>query len=361
MKNKVLSLFLIAFLLIPNYSASETKETLPRWVDVSYSDLATDQVSEYQMVTITVSKWSPLFITNNSEISIDYDEEVLNLQNTYIRNSLNNNEEVEGTTVTSTDAQYKAVYQFFLNSEVDTKQTMVEINRTIGDKNQTIQVPINCQSLKLKKNVTFGNTTLSYGIDEYTNDSQQITMDMNFEVIATDGSPITISIKENTMSVSSTDDYEIKLRFTDGEAKAIDKNNFKLKMSKGDTFNLYVTANIDGLESKDDKFTFFILISDGENFTRLEPKFYRNHGVQISLEESQARFFKTKAILIIGYIMLIIAFAVSSKRNYLFKRNTKTPSSKKKREKKQTVESVDVKNILNHDDIESFDDFDKLK
>ncbi len=307
MKNKLItSIFIWVFFLVPGLSATELE--LPNWIDVEYSNLEGEYVSEYQQVTVTVTEKNMWWANDVHNVSLNYDQNQLRLVNTmYFDSKLNSNVE-SSPNITTTDDNFKISYQFYLQPDIDITSVPLTITKTTGDKTVSETININAYSETTPRTIQIGSVTLNYGVTEYTNDGENITYNIHFEVV---GNPqkeaITMTLKQNNMSVDSVDDYDAKLRFNGGEATAIDKNNFLLSMTRGDTFDLNIVAKIEGLSAKNDRFEFLLFLQDeNDNFIRLEPTYFRNELLLASNNQRVDRYIVIKIIITIFFVILTL-------------------------------------------------------
>lgn len=319
MKNKMIkSIFLWVLLLVPALSASELET--PSWIDIEYSNLEDEYVSEYQQVTVTVTEKSMWWKNDVHNVSISYDPNQLELVNTmYFDAKLNSNVE-QNPNITTTDDNFKISYQFYLQPDVDITSVPLTITKMTNDETVSEVVNINAYSETTPRTVQVGAISLNYDVTQYTNDGEDITYNIHFEVVNNPKKEnMTLTLKENNMSVESVDDYTAKLRFDSGTAVAIDKNNFLLTMNKGDTFDLNIVANIAGLSAKNDRFEFLLYLQDeDENFIRLEPTYFQNELLLPSTNQRVDRYIIIKIAIAIFFATLsligFIAWRLSKRK-----------------------------------------------
>lgn len=302
MKNKIVAIiFVFSLLFNLQVSASEFEsEQLPKWVTVDYANLTNQSVSEYQLVTVTVSNYGLWFTTNEYNVSVDYNPSELELVNTTYTDSMQNRTVKAGSNVYANHNNFEVSYQFYLMPNVDVEMVPITITKEKNNReSETATVNLSAFSDTTQRNVSFGDITLSYDVTEYNNDGTNIEYNIHFKVIKNPNhEPFTLSLKKNNMSISDSDIYQAKLRFDSGSATAIDKNNFKLTMNKGDNFDLNITTTVSGLTAKDDRFDFFIYLQTGDHFARLSPIYYRS---ELLTDATNTRVVKYT------YIMLVIS------------------------------------------------------
>lgn len=313
MKTKLLLLIVCLFSIAnPAFHASEQK---PDWIRIKYSDLEQKKVSEYQLVTVTVTQKSPWFTNVDSSVDIDYDENVLELAKVTMQDESLNVGELDDTSFSTNLDEYQVKYQFYLKPNVSVETTPITITKHIGDKTEEVTINLDCYSYTMKRNVSFGNTILNYIVSDYTNNGAEITLKADFEVIANpDDKPILATLKENNMSVSSTDDYKFKASYSGSGAEAVDKNNIQFDLTSGDTFTITITANVGGLSAKDDRFEFFLFLSDGANSVRLEPTFFRSETISSGANAKVMQYSHLKMLINIFFVLLLLIYIIKSRR-----------------------------------------------
>lgn len=316
MKSKIYLLLLVIGLLTPGYDLrAEELDQVPSWIDISYANNYDQAVSEYQVVTITVTNKSLWWTNHDYQVMIDYDPNQLYLTNAvYIDSERTVSEVIDGT-VNTDDSNFAVEYQFYLQPDVDVTQLPVTITKvTDSSDSQTATVMLDAESQTTKQNIQFGDLVLNYAVDNYSNDGTNIEYNAHFEVLSNPNKEdFTLSLKKNNMSVSSSDIYDVKVRFTDGSAVAIDKNNFKLSMKEGQSFDLNITTTIDGLSSKDDKFEFFIYLQDSnDNFIRLSPIYFPNQATSIGVNNRTHRYLLINIGLFVIMCGLVVVFVGSN-------------------------------------------------
>lgn len=318
MKSKIYTLLTILTLVFCfSFSASSTSsEELPNWVEVNYSDLNTDAISEYQLVTVTVQNHGLWLGSNNYNVSVDYDQNQLKLVNTVYIDSAGNKQVREGSVVTSSDNNFKVSYQFYLQPNVSLETVPLTVSKVKNnDQREQATVSLNTHSYTTNETIKFGKIRLGYTVTTYTNDGTNIEYNAHFKVVSNpDKEEFTLSLKPNTMNVSSSDIYDVKLRFNDGVAKAIDKNNFSLNMNAGDQFDLNVTSTVEGLSAKDDRFDFLIYLQSGDDFARITPKFYRSELITDQANTRLHKYVLIKIVIVAFFICLTGLFIISDKR-----------------------------------------------
>ncbi len=313
MKNKLLILVVLWSLFIPNLSASEI-DSQPNWINVSYADLEHQYTTEYQAVNITVLQKGLWWNDYNSQVEVEYDPNALELVNTVYYDTLMNGTSMADPNITTTDSSFQVTYQFVLKNGYDLQSTPVSFTKTVNDKVSTGMVTVNTHSETMMSNYKFGDIVIGYSVDQYANDAETITYNAHFKVVSNPkNTPFTLSLKSNNMDVDSTDYYEAKLRYTSGVVEAIDKNNFKIDIPEGDTFDLNITAQIEGLSAKDDRFEFLIFLSDGENFTRIEPTMFRSELITPDNNKRGDRFVIIKILIALFFVFLAVVHFASSK------------------------------------------------
>lgn len=319
MKNKIVVLFTsLALIFNISFSASSVGEQqLPNWIDVEYSDLNNEAVSEYQLVTVTVKNHGLWFTHNNYDVSVDYDPTQLNLVNTVFSNSLGDKATQIGSLVSTDSNNFEVSYQFYMQPNVDVESIPLTITKVENDKKTTSQI-INLKAMSntTMSNIRFGNINLGYAVTKYTNDDSNIEYNAHFKVISNpNNEEFTLSLKKNTMSVSSSDIYKTKLRFTSGSAVALDKNNFSINMKTGDEFDLNITSSVAGLSAKDDAINFFIYVQSSDGFTRISPKFYPSELITNSINTHLHRYALIKVAIMLFFTFLGLLLLISGKRD----------------------------------------------
>lgn len=320
MKNKILAI-LVAFVFIFNFSLaasevdSQTKET-PNWIKVKYSNLYNQSVSEYQLVTVSVSNYGLWFLNNEYNVSVDYDPNQLKLANTYYTDSMQNTSIRSGASVATEDNNFAVNYQFYLQPNNDVTSVPITVTKTKnGDDIESATIDLKTYSETTPRMIEMGSIKLKYNVTTYTNDGTNIEYNIHFEVVSNpDREEFTLSLKKNNMAVSNPDIYEAKLRFSSGKATAIDKNNFNLMMTEGDAFDLNVTTSIEGLTAKDDRFDFFIYLQSGDDFVRLSPIYYRSELVMDSINTRVTKYIYITVAIAIFFALLTVLYIVSNKR-----------------------------------------------
>lgn len=320
MKNKLLAILVVCALIfnLPLAASEvENQTSMPNWINVKYANLYNESVSEYQLVTVTVSNYGLWFLNNNYNVSVDYDSSQLKLVNTYYTDSMQNNSIRSGASVNTDDNNFAVSFQFYLQPNVNVTSVPITVTKVKNDSDaQTVTLDLKAYSETTMRPLQIGNIGLRYNVTTYTNDGTNIEYNIHFIV---DSNPqreeLTLSLKKNNMSVSSTDNYEAKLRFNGGKATAIDKNNFSLMMSRGDTFDLNITTPVDGLTAKDDRFDFFIYLQNGDQFVRLSPMYYRSELVTDSVNTRAIKYIYIIIAIIGFFIFLTILYAMSNLRH----------------------------------------------
>lgn len=340
MKSKISALLVMVVVLFSNsnlMASTVQQNELPNWIDVDYTDAYTNTVSEYQVATVTVSNKSLWWTNDSYEVSVDYDPDQLELANEVFKTSTGTGTALEEGIVTTEDSNFDIKYQFYLKPNVDVSSVPITITKVKnGSETESATVNLAAQSQTTKQNIKFGDIVLTYVVDTYTNDGTNIEYNAHFEVLDNPNKEdFTLSLKENNMTVSSTDIYDVKLRFSDGNATAIDKNNFKLQMAKGDSFDLNITTTIEGLSSKDDKFDFFIYLQDEEgNFARIAPEYFVNTVVETGTDSRTRRYLYINLGLMLAFVLLTILYiGVNINRG--------KPASSKKKSKKEKETKVE--------------------
>ncbi len=315
MKNKLLLLIML-FISIPtiNFYASSEVE-LPKWIEVEYADLEQNAVNEYQLVTVTVTEKNLWLDNSEHQVSVDYDPSQLNLVNTVSYDTMHNVQTEVIADYSTTASSFAVSYQFYLQPGVELTEVPITITK-MSDGEITDEATINlaADSQVAPELVTVGDIRLESSVTEYVNDGTNITYNQHFSVVSNPNKqPFTLTLKPNNMKVSDTDVYQAKLRFNNGSAKALDKNNFKLEMRKGDQFDLYITSTIEGLEAKDDRFEFFVYLQEGDQFVRLEPTFFRSELIEPSTSTRNYRYLMIKIVIGLFFILLGIAHIIRYK------------------------------------------------
>lgn len=331
MKSKVSTLLVLVMILLSNSNLQASTvqvEELPNWIDVDYTDAYTNTVSEYQLATVTVSNKSLWWTKNRYAINVNYNPKQLELVNVVYQTSTGTGTALEDENVTTEDSNFDIKYQFYLKPNVDAASVPITITKVKNDsETESATVNLAAQSQTTKQNIKFGDIVLTYAVDTYTNDETNIEYNAHFEVLDNPNKEdFTLSLKKNNMSVSSTNIYEVKLRFSSGNATAIDKNNFKLQMAKGDSFDLNITTTIEGLSSKDDKFDFFIYLQDEEgNFVRIAPEYFVNTTIETGTNSRTRRYLHINLGLMLSVVLLTVLYIVLNlKRGKLNKSNKKS-------------------------------------
>lgn len=319
MRNKLLSLIIIWMVIfVPSFKASEVESELPNWIDVEYSDLISNEVSEYQMVTVTAKVRGLWYLDNTNQVGVVYDPNQLELVNTAITNSKMDTELASGDVVNLEESNFDVSYQFLLKPEANIETANVMVSQFKNDDVSTTKeavVTLDTHNYSEYENYTFGDTTLAYAVDGYANDTETITYDASFKIVSNPSDKdITLTFKENNMTVDSTEDYDIEFTSEDGKIIPIDDLNYQLKGNEGDEFKLRITADIDGLSSKDDKFTFFIMLSNGDNFVRISPIFFRSELIEPSTNLRVERYMYIKLIIALFFLALTILFILVNRR-----------------------------------------------
>lgn len=331
MKSKVSTLLVLVMILLSNSNLQASTvqvEELPNWIDVDYTDAYTNTVSEYQLATVTVSNKSLWWTKNRYAINVNYNPKQLELVNIVYQTSTGTGTALEDENVTTEDSNFDIKYQFYLKPNVDAASVPITITKVKNDsETESATVNLAAQSQTTKQNIKFGDIVLTYAVDTYTNDETNIEYNAHFEVLDNPNKEdFTLSLKKNNMSVSSTNIYEVKLRFSSGNATAIDKNNFKLQMAKGDSFDLNITTTIEGLSSKDDKFDFFIYLQDEEgNFVRIAPEYFVNTTIETGTNSRTRRYLHINLGLMLSVVLLTVLYILLNlKRGKLNKSNKKS-------------------------------------
>lgn len=322
MKNKLFSFILILMVVfVPSFTASETTKTsdeLPSWIDVKYSDLIGKEVSEYQMVTITAKVRGLWYLDNTNEVDVVYDPNQLELVNTAITNSKMDSELASGESVSLEESNFDVSYQFLLKPEANIETANVMVSKVKNDDVSTTKeavVDLDTHNYSQYENYTFGDTTVAYAVDGYNNDTETITYDAKFKIVANPSDKdITLTFKQNNMTVDSSEDYDIQFTSEDGKVIPIDDLNYQLKGNEGDEFNLRITASISGLSSKNDKFSFFIMVSNGDNFVRISPMFFRSELITASTNLRIEKYMYIKLMIAMFFIALTILFILVNRR-----------------------------------------------
>lgn len=322
MRNKLLSFILILMMVfIQSFKASEVTETsnqLPSWIDVEYSDLIGNEVSEYQMVTITAKVRGLWYLDNTNEVDVVYDPNQLELVNTAITNSKMDTEIIDSEEVSLEESNFDVSYQFLLKPEANIETANVMISKVKNDDVSTTKeavVTLDTHNYSQYENYTFGDTTVAYAVDGYSNDTETITYNAKFKIVSNSSDKdITLTFKQNNMTVDSSDIYDIEFTSDAGKVIPIDDLNYQLKGNKGDEFNLRITASISGLSSKDDKFSFFIMLSNGDNFVRISPMFFRSELMTSSTNLRIERYMYIKLMIALFFIALTILFILVNRR-----------------------------------------------
>ncbi len=320
MKNKILVVFsVLALALNIQLGASSTElDTTPNWIEVDYANLATDQVSEYQLVTVKVSNYGLWFLNNDYTVSVDYDPNQLELVNSVYTDALQNSSVKTTNTITSENNNFAVSYQFYLKPNVPANVVPVTVTKLKnGSEESSATINLQAYSETTKRDIKFGDITLRYNVTTYTNDGTNIEYNIHFDVVQNPHKDdFTMSLKKNNMSISDTDIYQAKVRFNSGSAVAIDKNNFSFTMNRGDSFDLNITSTVEGLSAKDDRFDFFIYFQSGDDFIRLSPLYYRSELIGASTNTRVIKYsYIAIGISVFFMLLTILYFSTNYRRN----------------------------------------------
>lgn len=319
MKNRIGWLCLILLLGCITPLKASSNEDLPKWIDVSYADKENNQVSEYQLVTIAVSEHSLWWREQDSEITIDYDPDVLQLINVRLIDSLQRSIPQAGNTVTSDKSNYIVEYQFYLNPNQDVSTVPLSVTKEVKGKTPEVanfEIAANSQTTPTR--IEVGNIALDTYVSSYQNDGATITYVEHFEVIDNPKSEnFTISLKENNMSVNSSTGYEVKFDSNKAQITTIDQTNYSVIARDNSSFDMTITADVSTLSAKNDRFEFLIYLQSADEFIRLEPTYF-DSSVNTSDGSSRVlRYTVIKVIIIIFFVLLSIIslFTHRKKRN----------------------------------------------
>lgn len=317
MKIKILSIIMIALVFsLFNFKASVESQNLPNWIEVKYTDLKTEKVSEYQLVTVTVKEHGLWFSPQKAQVVIDYDQEQLELVNTIYRDSLLNSFQKDGSTVEGEDPNFEVVYQFKLKPEVSAETIPLRISKVYNNsKSISKTIEVVASSSKLPVEYLVDDIKFNYAVSDYTSDGTTITYNAHFDILDNPHNrELLVSLKKNNMTLTNKENYKVKLRFDSGDVEAIDKTNFKLKMQTGDSFDLNVSSPIDDLQGKDDCFNFFIFLKSEDQFIRLEPSFYHNKLVEAKGNIRVRKYIGIKLIIIVFFGFLASLYGYVNKK-----------------------------------------------
>lgn len=315
MKSKIL-LVVMLLISLPTVSLKASDDNqLPKWIEVQYADLEHNTVSEYQLVTVTVTEKNLWLDNSNHEIIVDYNPQQLNLVNTVSYDTMHNVQTEVITNYTTDASSFGVSYQFYLQPGVSLTNIPITITKmTDGQVSDEATINLAADSQTVPELVTVGDIKLESSVTEYVNDGTNITYNQHFSVVANpNNSAFTLTLKPNNMVVEDPDIYEAKIKFDSGSAKALDKNNFELNMNTGDQFDLNITTTIEGLKAKDDRFEFFVYLQEDDQFVRLEPTFFRSEQIAASTDTRNYRYLVIKLIIAIFFIILTIIHLIKYK------------------------------------------------
>lgn len=310
MRNKILKLVLsLSLLFTISLNASET---LPDWIKVSYSDLESQSVSEYQLVTVTVTEHKAWWRDQQTNISVDYDPQQLQLVNTLFFDSLERSIPQAGPAVTSDLSNFKVEYQFYLNKY----QNLDDVQITINKNDQSQVVNLNTTSYTTDHLIEIGDLKLNTSITNYQNDGTNINYTQHFEVLDNPTKePFTITLKPNNMNVQGPEVYNVRFATEGAIATTLDKTNYQINAQKGSSFDLIIDSSISGLSAKNNRFEFFVYIESGDDFIRLEPTFFESN-ITLSGNPSRVIRYTIIKLVIIGFFIILgLIFILNNRKS----------------------------------------------
>lgn len=309
MKSKISKLIICLFVLFSiNLNASDVT---PKWIDVDYSDLEGQAVSEYQLVTVTVTEQKMWWRNSQTNIQVDYDQSQLQLVNTHLIDAAGNSLPQAGAAVTSGLSNFKVEFQFYLSRGVDVESVPI----TIYKNEESAVVDIAAKSYTSDHLIEVGDLELNTSITNYSNDGTTINYQQHFDVVDNPSNePFTITLKKNNMSVSGPEMYDVKFETSGANATTLDKTNYQINAKSGTSFDMIIDSTVSGLDAKNDRFEFLLYIESGDNFIRLEPTFFPSD-ISVSGNSVRIKRYTTIKLLIIGFFSILgLIFIISNRK-----------------------------------------------
>lgn len=305
MVNKIILGLLTLILLVPiiNFHASETTSDN---ISIEYANLESMQANEFQLVNVVVKVDNHWFNPQTTSVNIEYDQSQLNLVNIgYTSNKLETTS-VDNTLVTGTTNSFTVTYQFFLMPNVDIKESDITVTQNSEEGTTTDTLTIATNSLTTPRIATVGKNKIEYKVTNYDSSGSEILLDLQFVAQSISDDVLFFDFTKNNMSVDTDDSYSINFS-GDGDVTITEKNLFDLRLKDGDKFVVNITATKNQLDAKNDRFEFFLFISNQTQSVRLEPTFFPNVLKTDGVDKKRWKFIVIEnatlcAIIILGII-----------------------------------------------------------
>lgn len=329
MKNKILTLLVCISGLWPlSFNASTVEqEQLPNWIDVEYSDVYNQAVSEYQLATVTVKNYGLWFANSDYDVSVEFDQSQLVLANTSVTNQIGDKTTSESPAVNISENNFEVSYQFYMQPNVTLDSIPVSVTKVKNGKDskeQTIQLKANSNTTMT--NYQVGKMSVGYAVDKYVDDGAIIEYNAHFKMISNpNNQDFVLTLKPNNMQLPSSEKYQITLTSSSGTIAEIDEANYQLKMKPNDEFDLNITYPADDVEAKDDRFDFFIFMKSDDQFVRINPMFYPSTLTDESIDTRFHRYVVIKFIIMAFFVFLLLLYVIATKkRKTEFKKSKST-------------------------------------
>ncbi len=303
-------LFIFCFLFTTPLYASESIN-IPNWIDIEYANLETEKVSEYQLVTVTVSESDPWWKKEQSkQIQIRYNEDQLQLVNTIIYDDLQNTYVSDEQNISVDKNNVRVSYQFYLKPNVDVSTSEITITKLEnGYIKNVVDIPLQTESVTTPRNISVGNINLSYKLISYKADNEIIKYKIQFNILeCPQDESLKLSLQKNNMNIANDDVYTSNVQSERAKINKIDKNNYQLVVNPQDEFILEVDSTVEGLSAKDDRFEFFIYLENNENFERIEQTFFPSELISENENMRIKRYFIIKVLIMIFFVLITLIF-----------------------------------------------------
>ncbi|WOO86838.1 hypothetical protein RZE82_06865 [Mollicutes bacterium LVI A0039] len=304
---KLLLIALLAMLLPVNFqAASEAPTDPPSWITIKYADLEQKSVSEYQMVTVTVSEKNMWWKNGNHEVEIDYNRDYLKLVNVAYYDGKTSTVTQDTREVSTDDNNFEVKYQFYLNPGYDVAEIPLTVTKfTDGEQTDQATVSIKSNSQTTPQQVEFGDAVLNYTVENYKNNGETVTYSAHFEVVENiHKKPITLELKKNNMKVSSEDDYTVELTSNDADIDMLEQNLYTIDALANQQFDLTITAQEEALSAKNDRVEFFIFLESNNQYARLEPTYFKSEKIKTNDNTRAEKYLKIKMVIASFFILL---------------------------------------------------------
>ncbi len=309
MKSK--ALILIISLLVTFNVNLNASEQIPKWINISYSDLEQHAVSEYQVVTITVKENHSLFKSANSTIDIKYNPQQLQLANVAYTTSKQERMRLDDTKVSSDESQFSVKYQFYLKPNIDIESTPITITKSVGKQTKSVDLELRTHSYTSGEILTVDDIKLKYKVLQYQNDQTNINYIAQFDVLANpQAKKMQLALQKNNMEVSNQEEYNVQVFLNDQLVSPINNNQVEVEPMLGDVITLEINAKVSALSSKNNRFEFLIYVASGTDFIRLEPTFFISELTKSGANLNVKRYRLIKMFVNVFFVILVISYII---------------------------------------------------